>query len=35
MTQHWDWLHGILAGLANAFLGIVLYFFLDKLKQRT
>ena len=35
MTQHWDWFHGILAGLANAFLGIVLYFFLDKLKQRT
>ena len=35
MTQHWDWIHGILAGLANAFLGIVLYFFLDKLKQRT
>jgi rod shape-determining protein MreD len=35
MSQTWNWAHGILAGLANAFLGVVLYFFLDKFKQRT
>jgi len=35
MTQHWSWLNGILAGLANAFLGVLLYFLLDKVKQRT
>jgi rod shape-determining protein MreD len=35
MTQPWSWLHGILAGLTNAMLGVVLYFVLDKLKQRT
>lgn len=35
MTQGWSWGRGILAGLANAFLGVVLYFLLDKLKQRT
>ena len=35
MTQNWSWLHGILAGLVNAFLGVMLYFLLDKLKHRT
>jgi rod shape-determining protein MreD len=35
MTQSWSWLHGMLAGLANAVLGTVLYFLLDKFKQRT
>ncbi len=35
MTQHWSWLNGILAGLANAVLGVLLYFLLDKVKQRT
>jgi len=35
MTQHWSWLQGMLAGLANAALGVVLYFLLDKFKQRT
>jgi rod shape-determining protein MreD len=35
MTQTWSWLHGILGGLANAALGVVLYFLLDKFKQRT
>jgi rod shape-determining protein MreD len=35
MTQHWSWLHGTLAGLANGFLGVILYFMLDKFKQRT
>src|SRR6202158_1222151 len=35
MTQTWSWPHGILAALANAFLGVVLYFVLDKFKQRT
>jgi rod shape-determining protein MreD len=35
MTLHWSWARGILAGLANAVLGVGLYFFLDKFKQRT
>jgi len=35
MTQSWSWPHGILAGLANAVLGVMLYFVLDKFKQRT
>jgi len=35
MTQHWSWLHGSLAAVANGILGTVLYFVLDKFKQRT
>ena len=35
MNQSWIWWHGLLAGLANAVLGVILFFFLDKLKQRT
>ena len=35
MTFHLGWGHSILAGLANAILGVVLYWFLDKFKQRT
>lgn len=35
MTQNWSWGRGILAGLANAALGVMLYYFLDKFKQRT
>src|SRR5579864_4434660 len=35
MTQTWSWSRGLLAGLANAFLGVILYFVLDKFKQRT
>src|SRR5579872_1095395 len=35
MSQTWSWPRGILAGLANAFLGVILYFMLDKFKQRT
>ena len=35
MTQTWSWPHGILAGLANAILGVALFFLLDKFKQRT
>jgi hypothetical protein len=35
MTLHWSWGRGILAGLVNAFLGVALYFVLDKFKQRT
>ncbi len=35
LTLHWSWSRGILAGLANAFLGVLLYFMLDKFKQRT
>ena len=35
MTQNWSWVHGMLAGLANAAFGVILYFVLDKFKQRT
>ena len=35
MTQSWSWGHEILAGLANATLGVGLFFLLDKFKQRT
>lgn len=35
LTQNWSWGRGILAGLANAFVGVILFFFLDKFKQRT
>ena len=35
MTQTWSWPHGILAGLVNAFIGVLLYFVLDRFKQRT
>ena len=35
LTLKWNWSVGLLAGLANAFLGVGLYFVLDKFKQRT
>jgi len=35
MTLNWSWGHSILAGLANAVLGVMLFFLLDKFKQRT
>jgi rod shape-determining protein MreD len=35
MSHSWSWPHGLLAGLANAFLGVMLFFVLDKFKQRT
>ena len=35
MTQSWSWSRGILADLANATVGVVLFFLLDKFKQRT
>jgi len=35
LTLNWSWSHGVLAGLANAVLGVGLYFMLDKFKQRT
>ncbi|HEV3512950.1 MAG TPA: rod shape-determining protein MreD [Candidatus Sulfotelmatobacter sp.] len=35
MTLHWSFVHGILAGLTNSFVGVILYFVLDKFKQRT
>ena len=35
MTQTFSWPRGILAGVVNAFLGVFLYFLLDKFKQRT
>ena len=35
LTLQWNWTHGLLAGVANAFVGMVLYFVLDKFKQRT
>ena len=34
-TQHFSWGPGFLAGLVNAFLGVILYFVLDRFKQRT
>lgn len=34
LTLNWNWGHEVLAGLANAFLGMVLYFVLDRFKQR-
>jgi rod shape-determining protein MreD len=35
LTLNWSWGRGLLAGLANGILGMVLYFALDKFKQRT
>ena len=35
LTLNWSWSRGVLAGLANAVVGVVLYFVLDKFKQRT
>ena len=35
MTLNWNWGLRIAGGLANAFLGVILYWFLDKFKQRT
>jgi rod shape-determining protein MreD len=35
LTLNWSWGRGVLAGLANAVVGVVLYFVLDKFKQRT
>ena len=35
LNMNWSWSHDIRAGLANALLGVGLYFLLDKLKQRT
>ena len=35
LTLNWSWSRGILAGLANAVVGVALYFVLDKFKQRT
>ena len=35
LNLNWSWSRGVFAGLANAALGVVLYFFLDKFKQRT
>ena len=35
INQSWSWFHdGILAGLANSILGVMLYFVLDKFKHR-
>jgi rod shape-determining protein MreD len=34
-TLHWNWGSGMLAGLVNSFLGVILYFILDRFKQRT
>jgi hypothetical protein len=35
LTLDWSWSRGVLAGLANAAVGVVLYFVLDRFKQRT
>lgn len=34
-TQSFSWLHGMLAGLVNGMLGVIVYFLLDRFKQRT
>ncbi len=34
-TLYWRWGHQLIAALANAVLGLVLYMFLDRLRQRT
>jgi rod shape-determining protein MreD len=34
MTQQWSWRYGVLAGVANAVLGVFLYYGLDHFKQR-
>jgi hypothetical protein len=35
LTLDWSWSRGVLAGLANAVVGVALYFVLDRFKQRT
>jgi rod shape-determining protein MreD len=35
MTQQWSWPHGILAGLVNGLIGVLIYGLLDRFKQRT
>ena len=35
LTLDWSWSRGVLAGLANAAVGVVLYLVLDRFKQRT
>jgi len=35
MNLNWNWGWSVLAGLANAMLGVILFWFLDKFKQRT
>lgn len=35
MNVTWSWPHVVLGGLANAILGVALFFLLDKFKQRT
>lgn len=34
LTMDWSWSHGVIGGLANALLGVALYYLLDKFKQR-
>ena len=34
LTLNWSWGRGLLAGLANAVVGVLLYFVLDRFKQR-
>jgi len=34
LSVNWSWSAGVLAGLANAVVGVGLYFFLDRFKQR-
>ena len=35
LTLHWSWSRELLSGLANAIVGVFLYFLLDRFKQRT
>ena len=34
LSLNWSWSRAVLAGLTNAFVGVVLYFMLDRFKQR-
>jgi len=35
LDLNWSWSRGIVAAVANAMLGVLLFFLLDKFKQRT
>lgn len=35
LSLNWSWSRGLVSGLANALLGVGVYFLLDRLKQRT
>ena len=35
LSLQWSWPHELLSGVANAIVGVFVYFALDRLKQRT